>query len=331
MRAAPAGAGTPPVVLADGAAHVALLAGELVANRLRAGRRVGLHLGPGPVDDTVRRVLRIHAADGSLPAPAEGPAASSAGNDLAVVGAEDLVDLGGGDAPGPGLAALAAREVLVVAAGGERSAAVATAAAGPLSRHPCASIVCDRPAASGLAPRPGWHSDRVVVVLGHREPGISAEHRISDHSRARLRRAAEICRAGPPVRAAILTGWTHTGGLSEAEQMARSWDVEDVPAILEVAGRNTAENASRSLPLALALGAIRRVTVVTSAWHLRAPYFFAAYRDRGLAVDLHPSWDLRGWPHLVALEIEGLHSIRRARREAMAAVRIVPDAAVRPG
>ncbi|MGZ7212378.1 YdcF family protein, partial [Streptococcus pyogenes] len=88
------------------------------------------------------------------------------------------------------------------------------------------------------------------------------------HSRARLARAVRLC-AEQPVRAVILTGYTHTGGLSEAEQMAREWPVEDVPVLLEVAGRNTAENASRSLPIVLSLGVARHVSVVTSAWHLR--------------------------------------------------------------
>ena len=78
-------------------------------------------------------------------------------------------------------------------------------------------------------------------------------------------------RARRPTLAAVLTGYTSTGGLSEAEQMRAAWSVGDVPPLLEVAGRDTAENASRSLPLVLALGDARRVTVVTSAWHIRAP------------------------------------------------------------
>ena len=45
-----------------------------------------------------------------------------------------------------------------------------------------------------------------------------------------------------------------------------------------LAGSNTAENASRSLPLMLAQSGVRRVSVVTSAWHLRTPCFFAPYR-----------------------------------------------------
>jgi uncharacterized SAM-binding protein YcdF (DUF218 family) len=158
------------------------------------------------------------------------------------------------------------------------------------------------------------------VVLGHREPGISAEHRISDESRARLRRAARLL-ARHPVRAAILSGYTATGGLSEAEQMKQTWPEHEAPALLEVAGRNTAENASRSLPLVLAIGGIRRVVVVSSTWHVRVPYFFAPYRRFGLEV-AYRSTALHGsWPRMLREELRGLPHARRQRREAMAAVR----------
>jgi hypothetical protein len=88
--------------------------------------------------------------------------------------------------------------------------------------------------------------------------------------------------------AVVLTGYTHTGGLSEAEQMQREWPLADVPVLLEVAGRNTAENASPSLPIVLAMGITERVNVVTSVWHLRAPYFFAPYRAFGFELDMRP-------------------------------------------
>jgi hypothetical protein len=95
------------------------------------------------------------------------------------------------------------------------------------------------------------------------------------------------------ARELLLTGYTHTDGLSEAEQMGREWPLADVPVVLEVAGRNTSENASRSLPIVLALGVVERVSVVTSLWHLRAPYFFAPYRAFGLELDLCPARPLR--------------------------------------
>src|SRR4051794_8819548 len=225
---------------------------------------------------------------------------------------------------------LAVREILLLVTGPEKAEALRATLndpAGPrvpatmLRDHPRLTVLCDRAAAARLAPRANADSDHVAIVLGHREPGISAEHRISAHSRARLRRAVRLCRH-EAVRAVILTGFTHTGGLSEAEQMALEWPVADVPVVLEVAGRNTAENASRSLPLVLAQGGVRRVSVVTSAWHLRAPYFFAPYRAYGLDVRLRPAPPLRGWAHLVAEELGGFAGMRMQRAAAMAAMRL---------
>jgi glucosamine-6-phosphate deaminase len=224
---------------------------------------------------------------------------------------------------------LGVREILLIVTGAEKAAALTAALEGPagpeapaslLRGHPCLTVLCDREAAATLRPVTGRESDRVAIVLGHREPGVSAEHRISEHSRARLARAVKLCRE-TPVRAVVLTGYTHTGGLSEAEQMQREWPLADVPVLLEVAGRNTAENASRSLPIVLALGVARHVSVVTSLWHVRARFFFAPYRDFGLELDMRPAPPLRGWPHLLAEEAGQAPAMVRQRRAAMAAMR----------
>jgi hypothetical protein len=190
----------------------------------------------------------------------------------------------------------------------------AAAAIGDPRRLP---VVADRAAAAGLAPRAGFASDAVLVVLGHREPGISAEHRISDESRARLRNAARLARRRP-FRAAVLSGYTSAGGLSEAEQLKQSWPEHLAPALLEVAGRTTAENASRSLPLILALGGVRHVVVVSSTWHLRVPYFFAPYRRFGLRVAYRHTPLHGSWPRMLRVELGGLRAAPRQRREAMA-------------
>jgi glucosamine-6-phosphate deaminase len=228
---------------------------------------------------------------------------------------------------------IAARELIVLVTGPHKAPALAAMLAGPrgpgfpaslLTDHPRLTVICDRDAARHIAPRPSWQSDHVAIVLGHREPTISAEHRISAESRARLRRAARLCRRDPP-RAVILTGYTRTGGLSEAEQMEAEW-AGDPPAVMEDAGRDTAENASRSLPLIAALGEVRRVTVVTSAWHLRAPYFFAPYRRFGLRVSFR--FTLRGrWVRMLRHEFRHVRRMRAERARAMAAVRMPPDSA----
>ena len=90
-----------------------------------------------------------------------------------------------------------------------------------------------------------------------------------------------------------------------------------MPALLEVAGRDTAENATRSLPLVLALGDARRVTVVTSAWLLRAPYHFRTWRRHGLEVGIAFDWrgDRR---RMLANELHGMRTVRAERRRALA-------------
>ena len=191
--------------------------------------------------------------------------------------------------------------------------------------HPRLTVVADRAAASRLTPRPSWSSDRVVVVLGHRQPGVSAEHRISDESRARMRRAMDECRVAPP-RAVILTGYTRTrGGLSEAEQMKAEWPDAGVPALLEDAGRNTAENATCSLPIVKAFGDARQVVVVTSVWHIRAPYFFWPYRKFGLGLSFRPE-TTGPWLRPLLSELAALRSASRQRRRALASLRLPPAA-----
>jgi len=405
--------------------RVALLAGELVANRLRARPELRLTLPTGHTPLGMYSVLRAHAADGSLPAERAtlfqldeylGLGAADHRSYRAYLGRElhgirfgtvhgldglaadveaeaehhqalldrapiDLAVLGLGrdghvafDEPGSGVAEgvrrvrlhettradaaadfgglenvprealtvglrtlLGARELLLLVSGQTKARALRAmleeeqtpdCPASLLRDHPRLTVVCDTLAAGLLRPRQNWSSDRAVIVLGHREASISPEHRISEESRARLRRAERECRRDPP-RAVILTGYSKTGGFSEAEQMDAEWSFPGVPAVLEDAGRNTAENASRSLPIIRAIGDIRRVTVVTSAWHVRAPYFFAPYRIFGLRLAFR--WTPHGnWPRMLWHELRSLPALRRERRRAMAEMRLPPEVALPP-
>ena len=414
------GAAAPLVV--DHPGRVALLGGELVANRLRARPHLRLILPTGHTPLDMYAVLRGHAADGSLmtqgatlfqldeylglgagdersyrtylarelrglpfravhaiDGAAPDPGAECARHqalldeapiDLAVLGlgrdghvafdepgsslsagvrrvrlhdstrTDAAPDFGGIDqvpreALTVGLRTLAeARELLMLVTGAAKATALrdmlegdqsSASPASLLRDHPRLTVVCDPGAAELLTARESWSSDRVLVVLGHREISVSPEHRISDESRARLRRAERECRRDPP-RAVILTGYSRTGGLSEAEQMEAEWGFPGVPALLEDAGRDTAENASRSLPIIRAIGGIRRVTVVTSAWHVRAPYFFAPYRALGLRLSFR-STAHGSWPRMLWHELRQLPAARQARRRAMAAMRLPPEPA----
>jgi glucosamine-6-phosphate deaminase len=414
-RAAPASA-----LVLGSAVDVARLAGEIVANRLRARRGLRLLLPTGRTPLGMYAALRAHAADGSLAGSdatvfqldeyvglaredphgyrayldrelrglpvatrhelagdAPNPAAECARYqalldeapvDLAVLGlgrdghvafdepgslldsgthavalhpttrADAAGDFGGLEAVPHealtiGLGTLhRARELLLLVTGSAKADALRAALLEPpgsqwpaslLRGHPRLTVVCDRAAAARLRPSPNWDSDHVAIVLGHRDAGRSAEHRISDESLERLRRAETLVRRRA-TRAVVLTGYTTTRGLSEAEQMEAAWAVPDTPAVLEVAGRNTAENASRSLPLVLAMGGIRRVTVVTSTWHVRAPYFFAPYRDRRLDVSFRLA-HLRGeWQRMLRREAREARRMRSERSAAMRAMRPPP-------
>jgi len=291
-------------VCAD-ADHAERLAGALVANRRLA--RPWL------------RVRATAAVAGRLDLAADDPPEA----ELAVLG------LGRGEGLDADLAGLLrCRELILLTTGAEHAEALHAALAAPpdpaapaslLRAHPRLTVVCDPAAAARLPGAERRSTDHVGIVLGHRRPGMSAEHRISHESLERLQRAERLVH-GHPTRAVVLTGYTATGGLSEAEQMALSWRDPAVPFLLEVAGRDTAENATRSLPLVLALGGVRRVSVVTSAWHVRTPFFFAPYRRHGLSVDWVREWRGGSLAAMLADELRKAPRAPAERRRAWASV-----------
>jgi glucosamine-6-phosphate isomerase len=215
---------------------------------------------------------------------------------------------------------LEAREVILLVTGPVKAEILREALTGQprssvpaslLRLHPRLTVLCDRAAAARLPDVSGWNSDHALVVLGHRDP-TSRKHRASHQSFARLRIAKRVAR-GTPVRAVVITGFTSAGGQSEAEQMAAEWSSDDAPVLLEVAGRDTIENATRSLPLVSALGGIRRVTVVTSAWHLRARRAFAPYRRHGLQVRFRYDWSEGPWLKMLMNELRLMRAARKQR------------------
>jgi hypothetical protein len=303
-----------PLVLAS-PRDVARTVAELIANRLRARPRLRLLLPDRETDPGLDAALWAHAVRGDPPV------------DLAVLGLRADGRLGFDDTGSPAELGelLGARELLMLVTGAEKAPALRAWLRGApadglpaelVRAHPRLTLICDEPAAAALGGPP--RGDHVCVVLGHRDPGFSHEHRISRESLGRVQRAEWVAQRRP-TRAAILTGYTSTGGLSEAEQMRVAWRLPGVPAVLEVAGRNTAGNAACSLPIVLALGGIRDVTVVTSAWHVRAPYMFAPWRRFGLRVRF--AADRRGdWPRMLAREARESRAARRERREAFGEV-----------
>jgi glucosamine-6-phosphate deaminase len=103
------------------------------------------------------------------------------------------------------------RELLLLVTGAAKAPALQAMLEEPVSDacpasllrdHARLTVICDRDAASMFTPRPQFGSDRVVVVLGHRDPGISPEHRISFQSRLRLRVARRLAEHSPASRRA---------------------------------------------------------------------------------------------------------------------------------
>jgi uncharacterized SAM-binding protein YcdF (DUF218 family) len=116
---------------------------------------------------------------------------------------------------------------------------------------------------------------RVIVVLGYHELGADGSHGISAICRAGVRRAEALADQLNP-RAVVFTGWSSTGGPSEAEQMADAWrGRDDVQLIRESHAVNTAENAVRTIEVLRGLDGPFDVVVVCSIRHFpRARYLF---------------------------------------------------------
>jgi uncharacterized SAM-binding protein YcdF (DUF218 family) len=105
-----------------------------------------------------------------------------------------------------------------------------------------------------------------IVVLGH--GGIDREgvHRISTRC-LRLVQEAELLVREAGADVVVFSGWSSSGGVSEAEQMKDEWQAAGPELVVEKTARSTAQNAARTLPLLLDRG-VRRATVVCAPTHL---------------------------------------------------------------
>jgi hypothetical protein len=175
-----------------------------------------------------------------------------------------------------------------------------------------------------VQPPPDSRPGPVIVVLGYHEFGDDGSHGISEICRAGVRRA-EALAADLHPRAVIFTGWSSTGGASEAEQMAAAWaGREDVELIRETTASNTAENAVRSLAMLPALEGSAEVIVVCSVRHFpRVRYLFSAlFRRHGYHVRYayvtSPLPSARLWRH-------ELSSITRMAGDRRAAQGVLPE------
>jgi uncharacterized SAM-binding protein YcdF (DUF218 family) len=122
-----------------------------------------------------------------------------------------------------------------------------------------------------------------LVVLGNGFLDRDGVYRISVSC---LRLVAEAERLAEELapEVVVFTGWSPTGGPSEAEQMRDAWRGPQVELVVEPSARNTAQNAARTLPLLLERE-VERAVVVCAPLHLpRTRFFFGRLFD-GMAIE----------------------------------------------
>ena len=165
---------------------------------------------------------------------------------------------------------------------------------------------------------------RTAIVVPGQGAFDGADYRISTRCR-RLVVAAERLADRLRPSAIVFTGWSPTGGPSEAEQMRDAWRGPDVELVVEPTARVTAENAARTLPLLLDRD-VELADVVCAPFHyLRARYFFhSLYSARSVKARLRvvperPSsralvWELAALPIAREQLRRALHELERSDR-----------------
>ena len=123
-----------------------------------------------------------------------------------------------------------------------------------------------------------------VVVPGHGWPDLAGVHRISERC-LRLVREAEQLVSSAEAEVVVFSGWSPTGGPSEAEQMRDAWRGPAVELVVEPTAASTAENAARTLPLLLEREVGDAVVVCAPPHLLRTRVLYRRlYRDSGVEV-----------------------------------------------
>ena len=123
-----------------------------------------------------------------------------------------------------------------------------------------------------------------IVVPGHGWPDLAGVHRISSRC-LRLVGEAEQLVNSADADVVVFSGWSPTGGLSEAEQMRDAWRGPAVELVVEPTATSTAENAARTLPLLLERGVESAIVVCAPPHLLRTRLFFRRlYHGSGVEV-----------------------------------------------
>jgi len=150
-----------------------------------------------------------------------------------------------------------------------------------------------------------------IVVPGNGAVGRDGVYRITDRCLGLVAGAAGLAEELEPA-AIVFTGWSPSGGLTEAEQMREAWAGPPVELVVEPTARTTAQNAARTLPLLLERGIDRAVIVCTPAHAVRSRFFFARlYRPHGVETEVRAVKVGRS-PRALAWEVGAL-AVRRAQ------------------
>src|SRR5437763_9328422 len=123
-----------------------------------------------------------------------------------------------------------------------------------------------------------------VVVPGHGWPDLAGVHRISRRCLLLVREAEQLV-SSAEADVVVFSGWSPTGGPSEAEQMRNAWRGPAVELVVEPTAASTAENAARTLPLLLEREVGDAVVVCAPPHLLRTRVLYRRlYRDSGVEV-----------------------------------------------
>ena len=124
-------------------------------------------------------------------------------------------------------------------------------------------------------------SRTAIVVPGHARLDLDGAHRITRRCLRLVQEAERLVSTGA-ADVVVFSGWSSTGGPSEAEQMRDAWTGPAVELVVEPTARNTAENAARTLPLLRDRGIVRAVVVVAPTHLARTRLLFGRlYRSVG--------------------------------------------------
>jgi uncharacterized SAM-binding protein YcdF (DUF218 family) len=148
-------------------------------------------------------------------------------------------------------------------------------------------------------------------------PGHSRRDRISRTCRRLVAEAERVAeRIEPEV--VVFSGWSPSGGVSEAEQMRELWRGPKAELVVEPTAATTAQNAARTLPLLLERGIGRAVVVSAPLHSYRVQWFFdRLYAAHGIETGFHAA-RMAPTPFALAWELGALTVRSRQLRAAEA-------------